>query len=374
MNIAIISAEAGGNKGAEAMLEVLLYELLKEFPQADIFLEFTNNQDYYENTFLKGFPNSRVSLLPFRPKNFIFPYSNMSYGIDIAIDIGGINFAGNSNVGVLRSFFRYFPFLIKRKKLIFFTQDLGPAKNTATKILGSLVLKYSTAHFSRSLQSYNQAHKVFKLTESKMYGPYPDSTLLFSPNPDIELLKIGKEYVIFSPSAIMFKKHGQKYLDFFLDLYIKLKYKYTVVILVHNFTKNFSNTDEQVCGELKKVCEDAIMVNRNAPSSILKRFIGGAKFTISSRYHVVVGSISQNVPSIAIGWNPKYLSYLKLYNREDWNFDFEKVNVEDLYNFISSDNFVNSKDELNAINLELKKQVRESFVKLFQLIRSNISS
>ena len=57
MNIAILNAEAGGNKGAEAMLEVLIIKLLNKYPSVILYLEVSGKEKYYNEIFLKRFQN-----------------------------------------------------------------------------------------------------------------------------------------------------------------------------------------------------------------------------------------------------------------------------------------------------------------------------
>lgn len=366
--IAILNAEAGGNKGAEAMLETLVIFLREKFPNSELYLEVGNNEWYYNKFFLKKHL-TKTHILKFKPKSIFYPYSIDISNLDMAIDIGGINFTGNSKKGLIRSLIRYLPFVINKKKLIFFTQDLGPAKNEFARLLGKYIINYSEGFFSRSDKSYDEAIHKFKIKKNKVHGPFPDSTLIFKPAAsNVDLIPdLKKKSIILSPSAIMFKKYGMEYILLFQNLYLRYENQYQIIFLVHNFTDNFGNSDEDICQQLADKCPNSILFNQNIESSKLKTILSKAEYVISSRYHVIVGALSQNIPVVAIGWNPKYLSFLKLYKKENWNIEFQnQKTLEEIIRIIEDESFI--KSDLENINLFLKSKVLESFDLLSELI------
>lgn len=369
MKIAILNAEAGGNKGAEAMLEVLILELSKRIPEAELFLEYSSKLDYYKNIFLPRFDNNKVTLMRFTPKNFFNPFDIDIDQIDFAIDIGGISFHDGSIRASIRNFIRFLPFVKSRGKLIFFTQDFGPSRKLLNKFLAKIVLSRSLGIFTRSHISKQEVIKNFKIKPVKVFGPFPDSTLIFQPKIQENIdFGIDNQYVVFSPSAIMYSKYGKDYIDFFVELYKNLSKRYTILLLVHNFTLNDQNSDNEVCLMLKELCLQALLFNENVSTSFFKNILKKARFSVSSRYHVVVGSVSQNIPSLAIGWNPKYESFLNLYNKTNWNLKF---NANLLNECMECINLIESNvhfEEIELKNKELKKLVNDSFENLQKLI------
>jgi colanic acid/amylovoran biosynthesis protein len=53
---------------------------------------------------------------------------------------------------------------------------------------------------------------------------------------------------------------------------------------------------------------------------VLKGAIGAAKLLIASRFHAIVGGLSQMVPTVAIGWSHKYVALLEDFDVADWVF------------------------------------------------------
>jgi len=372
MKILILNAEAGGNKGAEAMLETLILKLSENFTKKiTLVLEVASNFSYYENIFLKRFNNENVSfeLISFKPKKLLFPYGNGLDGISVAVDIGGINFHDGSKKAHLRNLVRFRPIIKRNIKLIFFTQDIGPSSQLFTKIIGSYILKKAIAVFTRSQKSYDSATNYFKVDKDKVLGPFPDATFLYSPNDNSVFEAKTTNYIVLSPSAIMYVKHGEEYLNLFVNLYKELSKEYEVIGLVHNFTKNDGSSDAFVLKEINNRLEgDMNIINENVSTGELKAFLNNSKFIISSRYHVVVGAVTKNVPGIAIGWNPKYESFLGLYNKTEWNIDFNSTSFEKILFQLNNSLFKESGQFLKERNKELKKDVQSSYDKLFKLI------
>ncbi len=370
MKIAILNAEAGGNKGAEAMLEILIVNLLKNLDNPVLYLEVGGKLDYYTEVFLKKFADHNIKILRFTPKIIMKPYNIDLSIIDYAIDIGGINFHNNLGYRALvRSYIRYRGFITNKTKLIFFTQDFGPVNNYFTKVIGSHILQKAVQIFPRSEKSYNELISTFNINKDVINGPYPDSTLVFNSNENNERFNLSDNYIVLSPSSIMYSKHGQKYIDYFISLANLYKENYEIVLLVHNFTYNGNAfTDSKVCQQILDSCPYGILIDENVSTSILKEILKKSVFTISSRYHVVVGSISQNVPTLAIGWNPKYLSFLKLYDKENWNLEFSD-SIALKSKDIIHDGFLDSVSELDIKNKVLKKEVYKSFINLLEVIK-----
>lgn len=70
------------------------------------------------------------------------------------------------------------------------------------------------------------------------------------------------------------------------------------VVVVHEAT------DHDVAGELARRI-DAPVFSSNDPLE-LKAVLGQASAAVASRFHAVVGCVSQSVPTLAIGWSHKY--------------------------------------------------------------------
>jgi polysaccharide pyruvyl transferase WcaK-like protein len=365
-NIFIVGAHPGGNKGAEAMLEVVLGKLsinLAPNEQVNIFVESLGSEDAY--SIFKRRCGMHFEYFKFTPKNLLFPYDVVVNKGDVVIDIGGINYHDRSLRANIRSLVRHAFFIIRGAKLVFFTQDHGPCHRISSKIISRFVYSHASQVFMRSELSFKYLSDL--CASVNIQGVFPDCTLLLEKStPSIKLK--NEDYVVLAPSSIMFNQYGERYLDAFVSLAEKLSKNYTPVIVVHNFTKNGASSDLTLCRKLYDLTANygAVLLDEELPPSEYKGIFAGAKFSISSRYHVVVGSFSVGTPSFAIGWSHKYEEFLSLYDKTTLNLKFDDDLVNKLIKQLKSvenEKFYSS--EINCKNIELKSKAEESFDSMF---------
>ena len=372
-NIIILNAQPGGNKGAEAMLETVISNINKQFGKTcKIFIEKLDDSPAYSD-FKERLPFG-VDFINFSPKKLLKPYDvDISYG-DVVVDIGGINYHDRSLKANVRNLVRHFYFLRKKAQLIFFTQDFGPAQKISTKIIAKFVYSRSKAVFMRSEQS-----KVFledllgNNSRVKICGAFPDCTFMLESDGNLESDKLPSNYFVLAPSAIMYNQYGEDYIKLFVKLSTKFAKSFYPVILLHNFTKNGESSDHFVCTQLYRDLEknnvaSTLIVEEKTPSE-LKAILKGSQFSISSRYHVVVGSMSSGVPSIALGWSHKYLEFLNLYSMRQLNVEYgEESYFTVVSEFGDVSNLNDLKLTIEATNLKLKRKVAASFEELFVML------
>jgi polysaccharide pyruvyl transferase WcaK-like protein len=360
-NIFIVGAHPGGNKGAEAMLEVVL-NMLAQNPistQANIFVEALDSGPAYDT--FRDRSKLNFTYFRFSPKKLLKPYDIKAGKNDVVIDIGGINYHDRSLRANVRSLVRHAFFIFRGVKLVFFTQDHGPCKKAASRMIAKFV--YARAHdvFMRSELSLEFLRELSP--KVKISGVYPDCTLLLEKSNSV-VDAPSEDYFILAPSSIMFNQHGKEYLDTFVALIEKLSAKYKPVIVVHNFTKNDESSDLVLCRELHRLTAayNPVLIEEELPPSEFKGLFSDAKFSISSRYHVVVGSFSVNTLAFAIGWNHKYEEFLGLHDMKFLNLRFDDAlvaNVLDQLSHIEEASFYSK--EICKRNTDLKGRVKESF-------------
>ena len=236
IKIAIVNAIYGGNKGAEAMLLALIDNLKNNYENIVIYNEIEERSDDIMEvieTFKTEFSDEKckIYLYKFTPretfKNILLGYYSGSEKVnaDFVIDIGGLSFHDASPRGSLRTYLKHLPFIVRRTKRIFFTQDFGPIKTKFNKCFALGTLKNAHSIFTRSEKSKQALIKNLKLSEKKIYGPFPDSTITLNPENYIEQeIDRLKPFFLISPSIVMYNKYGDKYIEYFNNLiaYIKM--------------------------------------------------------------------------------------------------------------------------------------------------------
>ena len=376
-----MNAAFAGNKGAEAMLIVLLDNLKNNFSPLNIYCEKEFRPVEIDLLIEKQITvfrsdNFSINTFIFNPRNIFknifrgYSTGTVFFKPDLVIDIGGLSFTDSSWRGTLRTFLKYLPFIFRRKPIIFFTQDFGPMNKTFTKLIARIVLGSAKYLFTRSPESFKTINSL--LADKKILGPYPDSTLILSPLNFGKELNIRTPYIVISPSIVMRKKHGEEYINILVEIASELGLKYKIVILNHAFGKSTYGGDESICEELYSKLNDALLINENIDARELKNIISNASFAISSRYHVIVAALSTNVPAIALGWNPKYKNFLGLYERANYNLEFNPATKESALQLILNTPHEKEVKHLQNKNALLKERVRESFLLLNKKINELI--
>lgn len=376
-NIVILNASFGGNKGAEAMLINLTEYLRTKFDNVNLFIEkelISNEIEQYTKNIIVELSDYNFRLYSFRfiPRKILtqifLGYKSESRRIkaDLVIDIGGLSFPDSSIRASIRTFMKHLPFILRFKRRIFFTQDFGPINRFLNKVIATKTLLTAKAIFVRSDKSKAEVEKLW-IRKSKIVGPFPDSTLTLQPEEYLsDRLNNLTPYVVVSPSVVMFGKYGNDYLSFLKEIIKSLQGNYKIILLAHGFLGKTQMGDDFVCEKLLQQIEDVEYFGENIDPRKFKYILSNARWVISSRYHAVVGAVSSGVPAIAIGWNPKYESFLNLYGLKELNIDFNSGAALEIKKLINNFNY----DELSKIiasrNVSLKEKAKESFDLLYE--------
>ena len=109
--------------------------------------------------------------------------------------------------------------------------------------------------------------------------------------------------------------------------------------------------DFKVCDEIYELFKDNEKVHRLTDTiDVLEysKFIHNFKFVIASRFHSIVHSYKQFVPAITLGWAVKYNDLSKKFKQEDYVFNVQDNNFDNLIAMIDKMN-ANYKQESNTI-------------------------
>lgn len=101
------------------------------------------------------------------------------------------------------------------------------------------------------------------------------------------------------------------------------------VIVVHEFN------DNDLAHRIAKLLDCEVFTDQNP--LVLKGVIGNARMAIASRFHAIVGALSQGTPVLAYGWSHKYEQLLGDYGVEHWLFSKDKDIKRSVQSLISDD-------------------------------------
>lgn len=399
MKIVLTGASLTGNKGASAMCLTVIDLLKKRYknnidiailsprPEHDIVLakELDLKIYTYKSVLRKSIPNAITKILfkwaPLKNDTVLDAYEWADY----IIDIHGINFSDSdtlTSTAIIPSAQIFLAALLK-KPLIKFTQTFGPMKRVSIKIFARLFLPLAKALFPREKTAFVEL-KSLKL--KNVMNDCVDSAFLLAPQlPNNIQIKITEKIrVAFIPNAILLSK-SNNYKEACISLLNKIIEQNCHPVIIMHYSKPSSdealldmssNNDYKLINEILSASNKPDLVeayvDEYSPSE-LKGIIGTCDVSIPSRYHALVASISQSIPSFCIGWAGKYEGLLERVNLKDFsfstdsygNFDIDHINLSFL-NFLEDykNNKLNITDQVKA----LKDNSRESYEILFKLI------
>ena len=399
MNIVINGASLTGNKGASAMCITLINSLNRKYsnniniallspkPELDAELasEFGIKIFPYRSVLRKSIPNALVKKL------FRFRIIKDDTVLDAyewascIIDIHGINFSDSDHLtstAIIPSA-QIFLAKILKKPFIKFTQSFGPMKRISIRIFARLFLPMAKKLFPRESDAFNEL-KSLKL--KNVDNHYVDSAFLLQPElpNDFNYIDNKKIRVAFIPNAILLSK-SHNYKEACIRLLNNIIELNCHPVVVMHYSKPSTDTillDASSNNDYKLINE--IISECNNPSSIeaytdeytpseLKGIIGTCDISVPSRYHALVASVSQSLPSFCIGWAGKYQGLLSRVGLEDYafsvdikgNFDISNINESFI---IFLENYKNNLLDISEKTKKLKENSIDSFNMLFKII------
>lgn len=325
MNVLVTGADIR-NKGDELMLYAIRQKLSEMYPSVRIVRERWNSTYEYKTSM--GF----YELLP-PPKGI---KSRITYEIlrrhqkplglveekdlDIVIDAAGFAYTDEWNSPeVVERILLEAEVHARRKshgaKVIMLPQSFGPFRNPTTIRAMKLMVDNSDLVYARDKSSYD--FLVDAVGEQAHIRQAPDFTNLMEGEIP-EFLSVPEEYGVIVPNHWLVKKvaaEDQKNYYKYLAAGIQEMKTYGLqpLVLLHAPFQDADLVDplEEELGENLRVIDDGSPLH-------LKGVLGHAQIVIGSRFHSLVGSLSQAVPSIGLGWSHKFNRLFEFYDCPDF--------------------------------------------------------
>lgn len=191
---------------------------------------------------------------------------------------------------------------------------------------------------------------------------FPDFTPLLEPKKTI----FNYSYCCIVPNSKMLKVFNLKsYIDILSTLIERINdLNLKCVIINHS-----GIYDNKLVNLLAKKYPNIFYYN-NIDSVKAKSLIGGSMFTITSRYHALISSLSQNIPSLSTSWNHKYEMAYKDYGLNSYVI---KTDNKDQI-LIEFDNFLSSLEEqkktLKINSIKVKNKIDLMWREIEKIIKS----
>lgn len=372
-----VTGTGTSNKGAELLLIAIQQQIAAVLPQAQ--LAVTPNFGTYDDrarhglrTVLPEVPRGRWwlagKLMPagFRHLHGIVTETE----IDAVLDASG--FAFGDQLGAPRV--QKFAHDVKRWKtlgsrVVLMPQALGPFEVPAVRAAFQKVADYADLIFAREGTSFRYASQL-GISESKLRQAPDFTNLLDCPDCDG---RMSHHRSLVVPNFQMIARTGteqqQHYVPFLARCYRQLKHAgLEPAILLHD-----DRVDSQLIEPLRQELTESFPVLGSSDPIELKGMLGCAKLVIGSRFHALVGALSQAVPSIAAGWSHKYVTLLADYDCSDCllSVNADERQISELVGRIMDEWDVRHQ-RTQAAGEILRHQTREMWHTVFQAIGCDV--
>lgn len=195
------------------------------------------------------------------------------------------------------------------KKIILLPQAFGPFTTPAIRTACRELVENCDLVFAREEESYR--HLVDVVGERANIKMAPDFTpLVQGILPEGFQPRNGTVFVV--PNMRMLDKTdrslAERYIPFLAEA-IKgvINHDLNASLLIH------TPEDRALVEPIRNACAFEIDVVEESCPLRLKGILGTAYAVISSRFHALVGALSQNVPALAVGWSHKYEQLMREY-------------------------------------------------------------
>jgi colanic acid/amylovoran biosynthesis protein len=264
---------------------------------------------------------------------------------DLILDLSGDSFSDWKNRSII-NVLALIPAVLLRKPFVFFSQSIGPF-NFWTLPFAKFCLNNSNLIVIREEVTRNYLERIG--VKNRHLSLAADCAYLLEPVPLARVLEILKECHVprskhpvlgVSVSAFMMDKffEGQSadYLSVMsqlVDYLVESKNAYVLLIPHCVSPKYYGNDDIYAIRNVYRLIrnkKNVGIIDNDYDARELKGIIGYCDFFVGCRMHANIAAISQNIPTIALGWSHKYYGIMKRVGMEAYVFNIESLSFEEL--------------------------------------------
>jgi coenzyme F420 hydrogenase subunit beta len=301
---------------------------------------------------------------------------------EMVLSVSGISFNEETGNRRIYHYSKYLQIpLLLNKKVVKFTQTIGPFYSKYNKKMASLTLPFIDCIQCRGKFSLNNLKEIGIENNVKLY---PDIALTLEKKVNEELNNIlldfdGKEIIGISPNIVCenLDESGNYFREMKrLIIFINETYKESQILLIPHTIYPNKRDDMDLCIDLIRETQlnDVKIVNTTQYSAEeTKYLISRCNFFIGSRFHSLIAAQSCCVPCIAIGWHEKYkemMDWVRIENNVIYFWEFKE---KDLVQFFLI-NYQNKQEIIKAMvkNIpELKKKAMKAIDEVIEVYNND---
>lgn len=312
------------NKGAELMMYSIIHQIREWDTRHNVAVNIkTGNYSQRSKVGLYCIPWANYKRAPFLgeilsgisqliPKEVLLNYKVIRYSdIEVILDSSGFAYSDQWGEDFITDLLK----LTNRwresgKKIIFLPQAFGPFNVQQNRLNMMAVIKNADLIYARDSHSFKHLLELEKGNSKIMLSP--DFTNLIEGLIPDYIAKFNN-LACLVPNVRMIDKHSsfdqESYIRFFQSTaQFLIEHGFDVIFLVHELN------DSRLANELiSRVGQNSQIITEKNPI-ILKGIIGQSKVVVGSRYHALVSSLSQGIPTLGTSWSHKYQALFDDYN------------------------------------------------------------
>ncbi len=363
VEISIVGATITGNKGAEGMFKSAVQNISEVFPNSrfNLFTYYPkadNAANKNQNlVILSGAPLDLAFItipLCFIHKMFSFLHLTTKFlerhdevsalvNSDIVIDMGGITFVDGREKYLIYNVASILPPLLLGKKIVKYSQAMGPFNNKINKYMAKLILPKLDLIIARgeitkrNLDSLNLKNTIIGADAAFTLKINQDYSEVI--NEYIREDFFEKRIIGISPSSVIDNYCNDNNIDYSRIMAQLIDYQiinndFNVILLPHSmrkYTLKSKNNDLVISREIHNLVNNknrCILISDELDAEELRVLISRCDFFFASRFHAMISSLSMGVPTLVCGWSHKYLEVLHMFHLDDYAFDYKNIDYK----------------------------------------------
>ncbi|MFO7895305.1 MAG: polysaccharide pyruvyl transferase family protein [Candidatus Cloacimonadales bacterium] len=397
--ILISEADVVGNKGAVAMLELLIKHLRRElgdlnfivtslhrdFHPSDPQIKLINtNGQAFDLALAKAWSIWLLQKIGLQPKWLMRDKILQNYlQADLIISASGISFNEDFGLIQLYHYSKYIQIpLFLGKPIIKFTQTLGPFNSRYNLALSKALLPNINFIFARGNLT---AENLMKIGVEKNVKKFPDIAFtlpIVSSEKTEEILQKyqGYKIVCISPNIVCQRLETKmQYLPSLVELCRNILQKYPeikLMLLPHTIAPETAGKEDDlsICQAIYSRLPQERVSLETEPSlspSETKALIAASDFLVASRFHAIIAGVSAAVPTISLGWHWKYRETMQWLAMDDLLLQYWELTPQKLWEIFQ--NKYAQRDQLHQHLQEkipqLKAQALESIQQICEVLK-----
>ena len=363
MRLAISGVTLTGNLGGVAMLQTIIQEVRRRFPDAELaLLSISPARDRLAPcpAHLRVVPCHWLALIcvflplsvlaaPFRRSRILqrllgaFAYFRALFESHAVVDVSGIAFVDGRGPALLAyNLACCAPAFLLGRPVVKLAQTLGPFRERLNRNVARWALSRCAIVIARGAQSGRNLENLgfspaLVLPDVTFCLEVPAATRAAA-TAEIQRLGFAGPPVMLSPSRVLQRACRRRGIDLaavFAGLIERLHAGgQRVALLAHSEAAGIAKNDDaavctEILGQLRAGLKPPVLTTVDPVHA--RALIGGASLFVGCRYHSLVSAYAMGVPAIALSWNHKYDDLAQLVEQTAWLVTAGGIGLEPLH-------------------------------------------